>query len=130
MDKRNLRAQSAMEFLVLAGILLFILLVMLAVVSHQTSIVNQNRDTIVVEDIVAKIQKEINLAARVSDGYSRSFYLPSKVGKLDYSINIIGGEVIIDTGGQTYSRKVPPVVGNITKGNNVIRKNNETIYIN
>ena len=80
MDKYNIKAQGGMEFLLLAGILLFIFILIIGIVSHQTTYMGQKRNNMVGEDIVTKVQKEINLAAKVLDGYSRVFYLPKKLG--------------------------------------------------
>ena len=82
------------------------------------------------EDIATKIQKEINLAARVLDGYSRQFTLPQKLGTKDYNITIIANEVIVTIGNNDYWRKIPTVVGNINKGTNQINRANGIIYLN
>ena len=130
MDKQHLKAQAAMEFMILVGILLFIFVTMLGVVSSKTTYMAEKRETMTGEDIVTKIQKEINLAARVLDGYYREFTLPEKIGNKDYNISIAGNEVILSLGEQDFWRVIPSVVGNITKGNNKINKTNGVIYIN
>ena len=130
MDKWNIKSQSAMEFLILAAFLLFIFVVILGIVSYNSSFINKKKEIIVGEDIVIKVQKEVNLAAKSLDGYSREFYLPRKLGKGDYEIYVIGDEVIVERKNQNFWKEIPTVIGNVTKGTNVIRKVNETIYLN
>lgn len=130
MDKQHVKAQAAMEFMILVGVLLFIFVIMLGVVSSKTTYIAKKRETMTGEDIVTKVQKEINLAARVLDGYSREFTLPEKIGNKDYNISMAGNEVILSLEGQDFWRVIPSVVGNITKGNNKINKTNGVIYLN
>lgn len=118
-----------MEFIILAGFLLFMLITILAVVSHKTIELQKKRDVILGEDLVTKVQKEINLAANVLDGYSRKFTLPQKIGSKDYTIVINGNEVIVTTDQQDYWRVIPNVTGNVQIGANTINKTNGTIYI-
>lgn len=130
MDKRHIKGQSAIEFMILAGFLLFTFILILGVVSDRTSYTNKKRDIILGEDLVTKAQKEINLAARVLDGYSRNFSLPKKLGNKEYNITIMGKEIIVSTEKQDFWRVIPSVVGNLTKGTNKINKTNGSIYLN
>lgn len=119
-----------MEFMLLAAFLLFMFIVVLGVVSTETAYINKKREIIIAEDIVTKVQKEINLAARVLDGYSREFTLPQKLGRKDYNISIVGNEVILKTEKQDFWRVIPSVAGNVTKGKNIINKTNGVIHLN
>lgn len=130
MDKRHIKAQSAMEFMILSSFLLFIFVVILGYVSYNASYVNKKRDIIMGEDLITKVQKEINLAAMVMDGYSREFRLPQKLGRKDYIILIVGNEVIASTDKQDFWRVIPNVTGSINKGENIITKENGTIFLN
>lgn len=119
-----------MEFMILAGFLLFMLITILAIVSNKTIDLHKKREIILGEDLVTKVQKEINLAARVLDGYSRNFTLPQKLGNKDYNIRIEGNEVIVNTSKQDFWRVIPNVTGNLKIGVNTINKTNDTIYLN
>ena len=130
MDKQHMKAQAAMEFMILVGVLLLIFAMMMAVVSSKTTYIARKKESMAGEDIVIKVQKEINLAARVLDGYHREFTIPEKIGNKDYDISIIGNEVILSLEGQDFWRVIPSVVGNVTKGNNRINKTNDVIYLN
>ena len=105
------------------------LITILAVVSNKTIELHKQRDVILGEDLVTKVQKEINLAANVLDGYSRKFTLPQKIGNKDYTITISGNETIARTDIQDYWRVIPNVTGTINKGINTINKTNGSIYI-
>ena len=130
MDKWNLKSQSASEFMILAGFLLILFLIILSVVSYNSSSITKKKEILLGEDIVTKAQKEINLAARVLDGYQREFRLPNKLGSRDYNISIQENEIIVSTTTQDFWRVIPSVQGNLTKGINKINKTNGTIYVN
>lgn len=130
MDKQHIKGQSAIEFMALAAVVLFIFIVMLSVISTDLSYINKKKEIIIGEDIVTKVQREVNLAARVVDGYSREFKLPEKLDHKDYNIFIVGNEVILRTEKQDFWRVIPPVTGNITNGKNTINKTNGIIYLN
>lgn len=130
MDKLYLKSQTSIEFLTLTGLILFMLVLFLAVISYKVEDINLQKEIIYGEDIIIKIQKEINLASRSLDGYSRNFRLPQKLGSLDYNITIFGNELIVLTKNQAFERRIPAIIGNITKGINKINKTNEIIYLN
>jgi hypothetical protein len=130
MGKRHVKSQAALEFLILVGIVLFVFTIMIGVVSSRTTDIYKKRGAIIADDIVTKAQKELNLASRVLDGYSRDFSITQKIGKDNYSISITGNEVVLSTEKEDFWRIIPNVVGNITKGSNTIRKTNGVIYIN
>lgn len=130
MDKWHIKCQVAIEFMVLVGFLLFMFAIISGIIASNTSDTFKRKEIIIGEDIATKVQKEINLAARVLDGYSRKFELPQKLANKDYDVLIMGNEVIIHTEKNDFWRAIPSVVGNITKGENTIRKTNGTIYLN
>ena len=130
MDKRNVKAQAAMEFMMLVGVLLFMFTIMLGIVASKTTDIHKKREFLLGDDVVVKIQKEVNLAARAIDGYSREFSIPSRLSNKDYNVTLAGNEVIVSTEMEDFWRIIPPVVGNITKGINRINKTNGIIYIN
>ena len=130
MDKWHLKCQGAMEFLILAGFLLFMFIMIFGVISSNTSDISRKRDILRGEDLVTKVQKEVNLAAKVVDGYYREFQLPQKIGSKNYTIRIVENEVIASTDKNDFWRVIPNMTGNITKGTNRINKTNGKIYLN
>jgi len=119
-----------MEFLLLAGLLLLVFAVMMGIYSEKMAYSNKQKDILRGQDLVDKVQKEIAIASRVLDGYQRQFTLPSRLGNKEYTIRIIGKEVIASTDKQDFWRPIPSVVGNVTKGQNNIKRQNGTVYLN
>jgi hypothetical protein len=127
---RNLKAQSAMEFFMFVGILLMIFIAFTAILFDRVNTINDKKAVLLGEDIAIKVQKEILLAARVSDGYSRLFTLPQTIEGMNYSVYVSGKEVTVKTPKSEVVRIIPEINGNITKGNNLIHKSNGSIYLN
>ncbi len=130
MDKRNLNGQAAMEFMILIGVVLFMFTLMVGIAAEKTNDIHKRREFLLNEDVVVKVQKELNLAARALDGYYREFELPQKISDKNYTIQIMGDEVVLSTEKEDFWRIIPPVVGNLTKGENRINKTNGIIYLN
>ncbi len=130
MDKLHIKSQSAIEFLALTGVVLFMFLILLGMTANRVEYLDKQKEIIYGEDLVIKVQKEVNLASRSLDGYSRVFEIPQKLGSLNYTISIVGNELTVDTINQAFTRRIPPVVGNIAKGANKINKTDGTIYLN
>ncbi len=125
-----MKSQASTEFMLLVGGMLFIFAIVMGAVAYNTTVVNRNKFLLVADSVVSKIQKEVNLAARVVDGYVREFTLPEKLLTKNYSISIEGKYVIIHADNQDFWKEIPNVTGTITKGINIINKTNGTIYIN
>jgi hypothetical protein len=126
----KLKAQSAMEFLALTGVLLIVFIFFYMIVFERINLINDQKDVTVGQDIAQKVQREILLAARVSDGYRREFFLPDRVEGFTYSITISGRELSVQTPKTEVVKPIPIVVGNIAKGTNIIQKTDGIIYIN
>ena len=136
MDKRilNLKSQSSMEFISLLIILLFIFTMLIGILAVKITDINKKRTELSGTDITEKIQREINLAAYVSDGYNRDFTLPQKVSKKEYNISIVNKTgkytLKVSTINNDFTRRTPYFEGEIQKGRNTIKKENGTIKIN
>ena len=124
------KSQVSMEFMILAGISIFVLTIILGIVANESYNINKEKSEMAGEDLVAKAQKEITLASRVSDGYYREFSLPYRLGNKEYSIRISENRVIISTKQQDFWRTIPSAEGTFMKGNNTINKTNGIIYLN
>jgi len=127
------RGQSAVEFMILIGVVLFIFSLFLIVIQNNVSDkFDEDRDRIALE-IVLTVQDEINLASESSDGYSRNFKIPSRVGSLGYNISIIESNVFLITedGRHAVSLPIPEAVeGEIYVGENSITKEGGVVHIN
>jgi hypothetical protein len=136
MDKRNdinglgRRGQSAIEFLALVGFMLVVFIVLMGLITSKTIEIGKEKDKLTGEDIVTKVQKEVQLATRVADGYLRSFTLPDNAGAKPYTILLTQNEVTVTIGNNDYWRALPDVQGTINAGSNTIQKRDGVVYLN
>jgi hypothetical protein len=129
---KNKKAQSSIEFTILAGfILLFIISFAYVLNENMSDDVRQRRD-LMVNNILISAQDEISLASKSRDGYFREFQLPNKIDNIDYNISIIGGSVyvIMEDGKNSGILPVASVMGQPVRGDNLIKKQNGIIYLN
>ena len=124
------RGQSAVEFMIVFGAMLFFFTIFFIVI--QESIYENSREerNILANDIALSVKEEILLAHESSEGYMRSFHVPLNIYGLDYGINLSEGHVYLYSEKIGISYIVSDVSGNIVKGNNTIRKEGGTIYLN
>ena len=130
MDKWHLKSQSATEFISLVGFLLLFFIVFISLMTNNAVSVSNTKRDVQAEDMIIKVQKEILLAARSVNEYTREFNIPEKLGSHNYSISSNSGEVTLIFGENHYVRKIPDVNGDITKGSNIIYKRENVIYLN
>jgi hypothetical protein len=76
------------------------------------------------------VQAEIFTATNVEDGYMREFGIPDSLDGVNYTIWVLGEYLIAESENHDESLKISPVVGNVTKGVNEIRKENGVVYLN
>src|SRR3989344_4387704 len=92
------RAQSAIEFMIVIGAVLFFFLSFVYSIGLQKAEDIQEKKDLQVKDIILSVKDEINLASEASDGYGRYFIIPEKVsGYIDYSISVQGNLIYIAT---------------------------------
>jgi len=130
MGQRNIKAQSSFEFMVMIGIQLFLFITILAIGGHRFVLRKAVRDEIIARDFLVFIQKEINMASRVADGYQRQFVLTETLENKPYVLRSISNEISITYSGNDYSITLPSYQGNITKGQNIIMKKQGVVYVN
>ncbi|MEK6895224.1 MAG: hypothetical protein AABX48_01770 [Nanoarchaeota archaeon] len=126
------KSQSSVEFMIVVAAGFFILVVFLIVL--QSNILDKTKEKINLEmnQVAITVQNEINLATSASNGYKRTFILPSVVGGMNYTLNISGNILQISTtnGNFALGVSVLPVQGNIKKDSNIIRNQNGTVFLN
>lgn len=129
--KRN-KAQFAMEFIVLVAFMFIIFLGFTAVITSKIIDAKESGRQQAAEDIAALAKNEIELANSVSDGYARTFSLPSAVERNSYNISIMGNRelVVRYLDKEHVSFMQANLIGNISPGKNTIRKENGIVYIN
>ena len=126
------RAQSAIEFVMLVGVVLLFFAVFFLAIQESTADKVREKQDLIVRDTAMAIQDEINLALESSNGYSREFIVPEKIGSQDYKASLVNGMIYIRTNDNksAIALPVPGITGSIVKGKNTIKKLNDSIYIN
>ena len=124
------KAQISVEFFLFVG-MAFIIAISFSVYSLQQvkdfQLKNENDAE---QDIALKLQKELLIAANVEDGYVREFKIPDKVDNFDYFFNMTNSTITVQSKNSVYFLSIPKVIGNLSKGSNVINKTNGAIYVN
>jgi len=128
----NKRLQTSLEFVIMLGFVLFFFSVFLFIIESNMQSKYEQRTGLQLKEIASDAQSEINLALEASDGYSREFEIPDRVGNSDYDIRIVDEMVYVNTTDSLHalSLPVPNVTGNLRKGNNTIRKEEGEIVLN
>ena len=131
-NKVHKKAQSAIEFVILTGVVIFFFTLFFMSVSEITGEKVKERKNLAIIEIASSVVDEINLALESSDGYTRQFKVPYNINGEEYSINITEDMVYA----KSYDYKaaialpIPTVIGQVEKGNNLIKKSGGQIYIN
>ncbi len=125
-------AQTAIEFVIMIGFVLFFFIAILLVVQEGMSDKIKEKRNLAAKEIALIVQDEINLALESSDGYYREFEIPNKVGSQNYDIQIIEDMVYVNTTDNEYAiaLPVPKITGNVQKGTNSIQKEKGEIKLN
>jgi len=128
----NKKLQTSLEFVIMLGFVLMFFSVFLLVIQSNMVDKFEQRTELQLKAIASDAQSEINLALEASDGYSRDFEIPEKVGNTDYDIQIVDEMVYVNTTDSLHalSLPVPNVTGDLQKGKNTIRKENGEIILN
>jgi len=128
------KAQSAMEFVILFGFILFMFTTFFVAIKASTYDKIKENQELAIKQVAITVQDEINLALQSSDGYSRKFKIPAKISGLEYEIELVEGYVYINTKDEHHAiaLPIPDVKGDINIGLDfqVIRKNEGVIYLN
>ncbi len=126
------RSQSAIEFVILVGFVLFFFVTFILVVQGNISDKMREKKNFAIKEIAMTVQDEINLASESTDGYSRVFKIPENLNGQDYDIIINEGMVYVHTLDNKYTTTFPvaDVTGIIQKGENIIKKENGKVLLN
>ncbi len=124
------KSQSAIEFAVIFGFILFFFIAFFAVIQLNQSEKNKEKEKLIIQNVALDVQDEINLAAQSSDGYYREFNVPLNIFGREYNITLIDGMVYVNTSDFGVSYNIFEVNGTLTKGTNRIRKENGAVYLN
>ncbi len=126
------RGQSSLEFIMLAGAMVFFFLLVLSAISEQQETKAAAERRFLVKDTALAVQQELVLAAGARDGYERTFTLPLTLLNQEYTITLVDGLVHVNAsaGKEQLALPVPRVQGTLAKGENRIRKQAGTVLLN
>lgn len=129
---RNVKAQSAIEFLLLVGVVLFLTLGFMSVFQKDVARKGAEKREFEMQELMRSVQNEINIAAGSADGYIREFEIPDRIVGKEYSIGIYDGYVYLNTTDGMHAMAVPThnVTGQLRKGANLIRTINNSVFVN
>ena len=95
--------QAATEFMLFVGAGIFLLLLFTLIASFYLRFNTVQQDELTAQDLGNYLKDEINLAAMVENGYSRTIAIPNQLDGQDYSLYI--GDTAI-AGGKTGKREL------------------------
>lgn len=137
------KAQSSIEVTLLIGFMFLTFNIFLLVIAQRMVDVQNQKDRQLIDDMGSVIESEIELAAGVENGYSRTFEIPKTLKGINYSVKLISSitmktnysELVLKYVDftKTYEtvKKLPKNVdGIICKGKNNITKENGIVLLN
>ena len=124
--------QTASEFLILAGVVIFFFTVFFMAVNENLSDKLRQKQTNSAKEVALTVQDEINLAFESIDGYYREFKIPEDINGIDFNISITEGLIylVTDNGRDAIALQTAEVTGQPIKGINIIKKVGGIIYLN
>ena len=129
--KMRMKAQISSEFMIFVSLSFLIAIAFSLYSIEQLNDFRKQKEDEAVKDIALKLQKELITAAVVEDGYTRSFKIPDKLdNSINYSIITKNSTITVESRNSLYTVSIPRVLGNASKGNNVINKTDGVIYLN
>ena len=127
----NKKSQSAIEFMIVAGVFLFFYIVLLFAIQTNTAEQLRTNRVLAIKEVALTVQNEIQLANAASDGYQRTFTLPDYLlSGIEYNVIIDGTLVYINTSKDGFAISVENVTGQPAKGDNTIRNVNGSVFLN
>jgi len=124
------KSQIGVEFMIFSGIALITAIIFVSISFSQTKDLYDTKEFLLVKDIALKIDKEIDIASYVEDGYNREFDIPEMINNGDYNISIVNNTLTVWTNTTQYVTGILNITGYVERGSNTITKTNGIIYLN
>jgi|SRR3989338_490810 len=126
------KSQFSIEFAVLIAFMFLVFVAFIGVITSKVVESKENERLKTAEDIATLAKNEIDLAKSASNGYSRNFELPAKVGGNSYTIKIINNrELVVNYIDKEYVVFLQESVrGSLNPGANTIRKETGIVFVN
>lgn len=120
----------AFEFVLLVAVLFTAVIIFTSFVRDNFDEVQSDTDYFRLKDVALSVKAELSLAVALEDGYQRAFFVPLTLDGTEYNVSQDAGSIMFSTAEAEYVVSVPPYSGNLTKGNNVIRKVDGQVEVN
>ena len=124
-----MKAQVAIEFLIIAMLAIFILAGLLVTLLHTQQDISSQTSNQALSNIADQLQQELLLATQVRDGYTRTFELPASAANQPYTINQSNTTFTLHISQYTQTRRVPPFNGTITPPTITVTKRQGVISV-
>ncbi len=125
------RAQVSLEFIVIAGFAILLLVAMLTIALAQLRTATNEGTLSGMQDVALTVQQELLTARSVGDGYTREFTLPADIQGRRYTLELLPDNnatvVRVSLAGQEISAVAPRCSGTLRYGNNMLTTVNGTI---
>ena len=83
------KSQTAIEAALIITFMLLVLSIFLGIMLYRSQEIKKESETQALAAIDKIIQKEISMAQKAEDGYSRYFQIPAKVGEIPFNLSLI-----------------------------------------
>jgi hypothetical protein len=135
------RGQTAIEFIILLGFMLFVFTTFFYVIHERSSIIVAQNNHLELQTISDILLQEITIASRVKDGYTRTFEIPFTLKNGNYTVMLSNSsEITVTTIDEEYLVFLPVAVsidtgagtqasGRIYPGTIIIAKRNNNITL-
>lgn len=125
-------AQSSVEFSIIVGAVLVAFITFLGILTQTIGTKNIEKRNTEFFELATSVQNELNIAAKTSNGYKRTFTIPDKIEGIDFTIEITAGSVYLHSEEGKYATSIPgqKVEGQLRHGQNIIRKEEGVICLN
>ena len=128
--KAHRKAQVSMEFMMVAGFVMVIVIVFITVTGNRLLDLNDEREYAIANDIAKTVKSELGTAVQLEPGYNRTFTVPQTISEKNYNVYIANSTIVLVT--KRFQIELPTVnvIGSLNKGNNVITKVGNEIHLN
>lgn len=137
MNGKELKAQSATEFIIYTSIAMLVLTVLVGAIAGKQQDVATMQKTMQAEEIAETIAAELDTAIIMGEGYEREMQIPNNINGEEYTVDADGGYIIVEwVDEMERSRVVPtkftgdlPINSNITRTYRVSHTSSEGVQV-
>ncbi|MBR9703293.1 hypothetical protein GOV10_04605 [Candidatus Woesearchaeota archaeon] len=121
--------QAALEFSVMIGFSLILMIVLLVIVNalFSDSVEEERRQAML--SLGYALQDELIIASTVQPGYEHDFVVPEKLGRFTYTLSSTTTAFSLKSSKQTITFHTPETFGTFNKGHNTIKNDGAVISI-